>query len=374
MFVPTLLTHLVKAAPASNPISNPAVFAALSPSVQSQVVEHAPLALAANPALPVSASMRNALLAGGSPMAAGVAAAVTAAAQPATGTPGPGSGAGNAPGTWAGPSPTNPYGYAGWENTNSLNPAVALQRKPWPVQLLPMSGATNAAGAVTLTAQPQNDFQGFLMIFPSVITSTGYVSQIQVGTRLVNIASGNMPIECFSEKNDARRFDFPYARATQQISVTVTGGPASTTLYCIILGYVPGAPGYSNAGASPGRSGILPFGSTTLAASASATVTLTPQERFKLRRICLNSQQTNFGNILITSFQIGTRVESVQSASYPAAVYSDLAIDDWVDFDVCPKNTQIAITVTNSNTTASAIFEGFGTGDVWYDDEASQAA
>lgn len=340
-----------------NPVFNSNIYNNLSPTDQAVVNQAAPHVIAA---MGGDSAFSNA------PVTPG------ALPGPSSAVAGYGAGAPSSGPQFTPAGPANPD-YEGYEAYADLNPATSLKRKPWPVHILPASVLTDANGNGTMTWTPQEDFQAFLLTFPSQITSTGYLTQIQVGTRLVNVASGKMPIECFSEKNDARRMDFPFAKATQQIAAQIAGGPASTTVYGVLLGYGVGAPMKYPVAAA--RMGILPLGTTSIASAATTTITVTPQERFKPRRVILNSTATQFGSLLITGFQIGTLVQQAQTGSYPAGVFSDLAIDDWVDFDVCPKNSNIAITVNNTSaSTNNGVFEGFILGDVWYDGELDQAA
>jgi hypothetical protein len=285
----------------------------------------------------------------------------------------PSAGGGPVDGPGVTPSPGNP-GYEGWGNTGSVNPVAALRRKLWPVHILPASVLTDANGNGNLIFTPQEDFQAFLLTYPTSNGIQGYVTNIIVGTRTVNVTSLKTPLECMGEKNDARRFDFPVARTGQQIVVQIQGAPAATTVYAVLLGYGQGDTNQARQLARSPRSGFTGLGTTNINSGVTTTINVIPQERFKLRRLILNSQATNFGSLLIQSIQIGTRVESAQSTPYPAQVFSDLAIDDWVDFDVCPKVTTIAITVTNSNSSQTAVFEGGAVGDVWYEDEMYAAA
>lgn len=348
---------------AFNPLTNLGLFRSLPPPQQQAIVAAAPAAIALNPAIAPHAS---AVLSQAPGAVMNLAQVPNLPGAPAL--PSSGAGASNLGSNFY-PAPGN-TNFEGWENSQMLNPILGVKRKPWPVHILPATAVTDANGNATMTWTPQEDFQAFLLTFPSTITTQGYLTQLVVGTRLVNVASGKMPIECFGEKNDARRMDFPFAKTAQQIAATIAGGPASTTIYGVLLGY--GVGSAARYPVSAARMGILPLGTTSLASGSTTTITVTPQERFKPRRVILNSQAALFSNLIITGFQIGTLVQAAATANYPASVYSDLAVDDWVDFDACPKNSNIAITVNNTSTaTTSGVFEGFIIGDVWYDGETS---
>jgi|HubBroStandDraft_2_1064218.scaffolds.fasta_scaffold03169_2 hypothetical protein len=359
----------------NNPVLNSQAFTALSPKMQQQVVAAAPEFSAltgCGVGQHIAQAASGTTLDLGSEMISGSAPAGSTGQAPA--------GRGSS-GQWFGPSgPSNPL-YAGWENTGVLNPINALKRKPYPVHILPGVQAASASGAGTLTFTPQEDFQGFLLTLPDTSAgATGYISNISVGTRLLNVNPGTLtPAEVFKETSDGRRFDFPFAKAQQQIVISFSSATDSVNWYATLLGYAPQPAHIRNAAMGPwcvqkSRMGYAGLGTTTLTPGGTATVTLTPQERFKIRRMLLNETALNFGGIVITSLTVGTLMQTSQNANFPASTFSALAIDDWIDFDVCPATVQVNVGILNTNATASAVFEGAAIGDVWYASEYGFAA
>lgn len=376
--MPSPLASALMAAPAaSNPLTSAVAFGRLPAAQQMQVRQIVPEVQAAGMTVGMhvygGTALHNPV---NNTMSAATIAQLAAAAAPSA--PASGTGQGTPPGQpWTGPSgPQNPL-YAGWEADGVVNPVAALARKPYPIHILPGVQASDATGAATITFTPQEDFQAFLLTFPSTVDTSGYLTALSVGTRLIGVNPGTkVPLEVFSEKTDGRRFDFPFAKATQQIVATITGGPTSVNLYACLLGYAP-LPARIAANMNAmhqARMGYVGLGSTTVPIAGSSTINIVPQEIFKLRRMLLNSSATNFANLIITGLVVGTNMQTSQNANFPASLFSELAIDDWIDFDVCPATTTIAITVSNTNTSQSAVFEGAGVGDVWYGNEARFAA
>jgi len=92
----------------------------------------------------------------------------------------------------------------------------------------------------------------------------------------------------------------------------------------------------------------LPLGfvpTTVLAASPTASIPAAPQNLFKATRLCVPSDVAfDFG---IIDVKVGNQSQLVQAVEVPAAMFTEVAQDTFVDFDTAEVGNQISIQVRN---------------------------
>lgn len=257
-----------------------------------------------------------------------------------------------------------------WQ-TQTLNPVTGVMRKPYPVVPL-FAQVTTAAGATTGKWQwtPTEDVYIFRLIIPSgQVTSAEITGDFIVNQRLVNVSSAaGAPFQDFQEGSRLGKISVGLVKAGQPIVLNFSGATASTTYYACLLGYglQESKKGPRN-GAAPDYMGYCPLGITTLTAGASGTISFTPVTGFRPRGFVFDHTQTNAAQVVISSITQGPRVETAtNNANCPAVIFSDLADDDFIDFDFISRNTPCTISVTNTNATASAKIGGHIWGECWY--------
>lgn len=241
---------------------------------------------------------------------------------------------------------------AKWGRTGSLNPLSAvLRREGQPVKILPANVTVNAQGAGQLTWNPQEPFEGFRLVIPSS-QGVGYLSQLTAGDRLMVTQSGRIPFNCLSEKTDVGRIDFPLISLGEVISAQVSGATANAEIGGVVIGYG------SRPRVLPAGSEILyqrfePFDVTADGGSNTALITLQPQRHCIIRRIAFDDSVANFSaGIYVTSINVQDMPQFTSNVEIPAQVFSELAIDDWLDFDLCQLGGTITIGLRNANANA----------------------
>jgi hypothetical protein len=241
---------------------------------------------------------------------------------------------------------------AKWGRTGAMNPiSAAMRRKTQPVKILPASVTTNAQGTGQLTFTPQEPFEGFRICVPSS-QGNGYISQLTAGDRLMVAQSGRIPFACLNEKSDVGRIDFPLVSLGEVISAQISGATANTEIGAVIIGYG------SRPRVLPQGSEILyqrfePFDVTADGGAATATITLAPQRHVIIRRIAFDDTVANFSaGIYVTSINVQDLPQFVGNVEIPAQLFSELAVDDWLDFDLCQLGGTITIGLRNANANA----------------------
>ncbi len=257
--------------------------------------------------------------------------------------------------------------FAKWEAEDSkMNPIGGpSRRKPFPVKILPAL-TTLANNAGTLTWTPQEEFEGFRLCVPTGQPALPcYFTQLQAGDRIMQAQAGRIPSACWSEKSDLGRIDFPIVRLGETLTCAVSGGAAGTPELCaVILGYARGKPRKLPEGAQLLYERIEPFDVTVVAPLGTATITLQPQRHIILRRLGLDDTQTNFANLYVTFINVQDDPQFVQGTELPAQLFSELAQDDWLDFDMCQLGGTITIGLRNSNTSQSVTAQGMALCDL----------
>lgn len=215
-----------------------------------------------------------------------------------------------------------------------------------------------AAGVATAAFTPQVPFKGNRVIFPSATLAGTTISNMLVGTRPQYAAASTEPFDLFEEQSTAGTWDLDMCEVGQKItcSVTVTG---ATTVNACIVGEVHDGKAYPSLQSGLKRAAFTSTG--TVAAGASATFQVAPQVRFKSRKLVLDDSTAKFFNI--TSFLVGITPQTISGDPVPAAAFTELAQDVWLDCDEAYIGNSISLTVTNFDAAAHAIGGAF-LGDV----------
>lgn len=257
--------------------------------------------------------------------------------------------------------------WAKWEKDSSMNPIGGPdRRKPFPVKFLPAN--TNLLNGIgTFTFAPQEEFEAFRLCVPSgQAPGPMTFTQLQAGDRLMQAQSGRVPSSCWSEKSDLGRIDFPIVRLGETITmqvqqVTPSGTPEASA---VLFGYARGKGRKLPDGAQLLYERVEPFDVTVIAPLGTATVSLQPQRNIIMRRIGVDDTALNAANLFITSINVQDDPQYVGNAEIPASLFSELAQDDWLDFDMCQLGGLITIGVRNTNTSQSAVFQGMALCDL----------
>jgi len=245
--------------------------------------------------------------------------------------------------------------YAKWEGgggDGALNPIGGIKRrKPFPVKILPgMVALLNGAGSLTFA--PQEEFEAFRLCVPSGQPSLpAFITQLQAGDRNMQAQSGRIPAACLSELTDLGRIDFPILKLAQTISMQIVGGVnVGTPEFCaVLLGYARGRNRVLPDGAEILGERLEPFDVTVVPANGVAELKLQPQRNIILRRIGLDDTVANFASMYITYINVQDNPQFTSNVEIPAKLFSELAQDDWLDFDMCALGGLITIGLRNAN-------------------------
>jgi hypothetical protein len=258
--------------------------------------------------------------------------------------------------------------YAKWESEDggAMNPIGGpSRRKPFPVKILPaVCNLVNTAGA--LSWAPQEEFEAFRLCIPSGQPSLpAFITQLQAGDRMMQAQSGRIPSACLSEKCDLGRIDFPPVRLGETLSCSISGGAAGTPEFCaILLGYAKGKPRKLPDGSELLYERVEPFDVTVVPALGTNVITLQPQRNIILRRLGLDDTVANFANLYVTYINVQDDPQFVTGSELPAQLFSELAQDDWLDFDMCSLGGLITIGLRNSHATLAVTAQGMALADI----------
>lgn len=104
------------------------------------------------------------------------------------------------------------------------------------------------------------------------------------------------------------------------------------------------------------RRWLIPIPTTTLAASASAEVTIQPQRLVKPKRIIIPSSIAD--DFDFTDIKVGQQSQFVAGGEVPAACLVETSVDAYVDFDTANIGNLISLEVTNTDAGAPHDFKG----------------
>jgi hypothetical protein len=290
--------------PSRNPVSNPAALSALPANLHPMVA-----AVAANPAL-------------------------AAAATGADASAGPGTGGSGAS-----------FGAA----QGQLQPNQAqFGRLPDVRHNVTGSVPVVFAGAGTgkLVFTPQTRFKPNRLIIPSNTLAGTTITNMLVGTRPQYAASSTEPFDMFEEQATSGMWDMDVCEIGQQVAATVAVLGATTVYSCLVGEALDGKP-YPML-----RSPLKRIATQTaaIAAGASFPVTITPQVRFKTRKLVTDDSTAKY--FIITSFNVGISPQLMSGDPVPAAAFTETAQDTWLDCDEAYIGNIITIQVTNIDVAA----------------------
>ncbi len=114
-----------------------------------------------------------------------------------------------------------------------------------------------------------------------------------------------------------------------------------------------GAPYLANPGPATARVQTLGFPSTTVATTASATISSAPQVWFRPDRLFISSAIAKF--FTVTSLLVGNKSQLLNGNPLTAVMFSELAVDSAISYDTCDPAVTISLGVTNNDTVTQTI-------------------
>lgn len=214
-------------------------------------------------------------------------------------------------------------------------------------------GAGSLAGKFT----PQVRFKGNRLVIPSNTHAGTTISNMLVGTKPQYAAASTEPFDMFEEQSTGGVWDLDVCEIGQVIQMSITATAATTVFACIIGEALDGKP-YPML-----RSPLKRIGFTqNVLASATTSVTITPQVRFKTRKLILDDSTAS--NFTIVSFNVGITPQFISGDPVPASAFTELSQDVWLDCDEAYIGNVITLTVTNNDGGAAHVFGGALLGDV----------
>jgi hypothetical protein len=216
------------------------------------------------------------------------------------------------------------------------------------------------AGTQTSTSRPQVRFKGNRLVLPSNTLAGTTISNFLVGAKPQYAASSVEPADMFEEQSTGAMWDMDVCEIGQLVtfSCTVTG---ATTVYGTLVGEALDGKPYPMLRSPLKRIGFQANNGATIAAGASFLALITPQVRFKTRKIVLDDATAKF--FIITSLQVGINPQFMSGDPVPAAAFTELAQDMWLDLDEAYIGNVISIQVTNIDA-AAHVFQGALSGDI----------
>lgn len=257
---------------------------------------------------------------------------------------------------------------AKWGTTDALNPISNLRRRAsQPTRFLPAFATLSAAGAGTLTWEPQEGFDGYRVCVPSGQAGLPCeLSNFVVGDQLMLTQSGNIGAELLNEQSDLGRIDLPHMDVGVTASMQVTGGVASKDIGAVIVGW-----GSIPRVLPPGSQVLYqrwePMTAVNVPAGGTATITLTPQRNIVLRRIGLDYGPTQtgvLGSLYVQQIYVQDRPQLEGSVNLPVKLFNEMGVDEWLDTDMCQLGGDIAIMLVNTDGVNAIEVEGLAVVDV----------
>lgn len=217
-------------------------------------------------------------------------------------------------------------------------------------------GAGTSVGKYT----PQMRFKGNRLVIPSNTLAGTTISNVLVGTRPQYASAGSSePFDMFEEQSTGGIWDLDVCDIGQFISIsyTVTG---ATTVYSCIIGEMLDGKAYSSIRSPLKRAG-WGTGTATVASGASTNITITPQVRYKIRKLIADDTTAKY--FAITQLTVGITPQFVSPDPVPLAAFTEIAQDVWVDWDEAYIGNVVTLTLLNIDNNARAI-NGSTLGDV----------
>ncbi|MDP9002369.1 MAG: hypothetical protein M3O46_19935 [Myxococcota bacterium] len=213
------------------------------------------------------------------------------------------------------------------------------------------------AGSATGVFSPQTRFKGDRLVIPSATVAGVTLSNMLVGTKPQYAAASVEASDMFEEQSTGGIWDLDLCDVGQKIQATFAATAAGTVYACIIGQAIDGKP-YPRMRSVMKRIG---FQNIAIGAGANFNVTIAPQVRFKTRRIILDDATAKY--FVINSFNIGITPQFISGDPVPAAAFTELAQDMWLDFDEAYIGNVLTLNVTNFDAAAHN-FQGALLGDI----------
>jgi hypothetical protein len=216
-----------------------------------------------------------------------------------------------------------------------------------------------AAGAAQMKWTPQMRFKGNRMLFPSTTLAGTTISNMLVGTRPQYAAQSTEPVDLFEEQSTGGIWDLDVCDIGQFLSasISVTG---ATTVYSCVIGEMLDGKEYPMVRSPLKRVG-WGTGTATVANGATTNVQITPQVRFKMRKLIADDLTAKY--FVITSFLVGITPQFVSGDPVPLSAFTEIAQDVWLDTDEAYVGNIITLSLQNIDANARAINGGM-LGDV----------
>lgn len=256
-----------------------------------------------------------------------------------------------------------------------LDPVNTLRRH-FRVYVLPV--AVSASGG--LLAAPQRDCVPFRLYVPAGSTPGATISQLQSGVDQYFATADAVPAAVFGT---ADAFTAGAAAGAGSLSgesaylrpIVTQVGKNVTALSTLASGTVCGMLCFDLSAdgiAMPpmGRPMKIGFKQTIVHAAAAATISRSPQKGFRIRRISINTQVTNWDNqidgthgISITGVFVGNNPQTEANGSLPASMFASNQLGGWIDGDFCKVGKTLSLTVVNNEAANDISVEGEFEGD-----------
>jgi len=203
------------------------------------------------------------------------------------------------------------------------------------------------AGTQTQTYTPQLRFKPNRLVIPSATLAGTTISNMLVGVKPQYAAASVEAFDFFEEQSTGGQWDMDVCEIGQKIThnTTVTG---ATTVFSALIGEMLDGRPYPML-----RSPIKRIAATsggTVAAGAAFNFNLTPQVRYKLRKLLADDLTAKFFSV--TAFTVGITPQFVSGDPIPLATFTEIAQDVWLDCDEAYVGNVINISVVNNDVAA----------------------
>lgn len=204
------------------------------------------------------------------------------------------------------------------------------------------------AGTATGTFSPQTRFKPNRLLIPSGTLAGTTISNFLVGTRPQYAASSTEPFHMFEEQSTAGVWDMDVCEIGQKATMSITVTGATTVFACLIGEALDGKP-YTML-----RSPLKRIASVTAGIGAGATtnITITPQVRFKTRKLVVDDATSQ--SFTVNSFNVGISPQLISGDPVPAGAFGETSQDVWLDCDEAYIGNIITLNVTNTSAGALA--------------------
>ncbi len=243
-----------------------------------------------------------------------------------------------------GSSPSGGSGASFAHAQDSVAPTQSLFKRLPSVRHQIAGSAANVFGGAGTQQQvytPQVRFKGNRLVIPSATAAGTTINNMLVGVKPQYAAASVEAFDFFEEQSTGGQWDLDVCEIGQKIThnTTVTG---ATTVYSAIIGEMLDGRAYPML-----RSPIKRMAATSCNVLAGATFNfnLTPQVRFKLRKLIADDATAKY--FVVNAFTVGITPQFVSGDPIPLATFTEIAQDVWLDCDEAYVGNVININVTN---------------------------